>query len=460
MTIIVCDPDEKWCSTVVKTFMQLNEPAQGVQNGKDCQLKIFQNKCECLILDLATEKHSALEVLKYVRINYPGVKVILTVIDPKTLEDMGMTPEDAGKLEIAKILVKPYTLDDIITAKNEALVSAGWIDILDTDDLVAGEQFSASNDEFTRINFSNFSYDKNALFDIFIRMTTNTYVKVLGQGNKIERAKLNKFMSDKNTNSIYFKTHDRIAYIKYLNDLILKNKNSTEVTSEIKFLNSKDLIEKYIEESFTVGLKPELIDEGKKICTTVMDFVHNNQELVDILKLLDDKNKDLYTHSFLTTFFSFLIIKNLRWASQRTVQAVALAALFHDIGKLKLKPELLEKSVPNMNKDELNEYQKHPQYGTEILEHVSGIGQATLQIIYQHHEYMDGTGFPNQLTLTKIYPLAKVVITSNLFARYMADNKLTAIEALRAFIPNKTEMIKHDPDIIKALILSFIKAKK
>lgn len=458
MTVLISDPEEEWRESVVKTFLQINESAIGVDNGKDCQLKIFQNKVECLFLDLNTEKHTAIEVLKYIRLSYPTIKVILTVKDLKKLDDLGLTPEDASKLGISKILVKPCSLDDYIKAKNEVFLSASWRNILDSETANPDEEISAEDNEFTKIEIGSLSFDNAAIFDHYIRLGPNNYRKIIARGDKVNTLQLEKYLKTDRDIYLYFKTYDRIIYINYLNDLISKNKQSS-IPNKLKLQYAKDLVEKYIEESHTTGIRPQLVEEGKKICNNMLEIIQQNDDLAETFKNLEDKCPSTFSHCFLTTFFAILISKNLDWTSERTLQSIAFGSLFHDIGKLKLRPELQNKPSHLMTKDELSEYMLHPQFGVDLLEGIDGVNQATKQIVYQHHEYMDGLGFPNQLTLTKIYPLAKVVITANLFANHITKNKSTALDGLRTFILDKKQIAKHDPEIIRALINSFIKRK-
>lgn len=74
-------------------------------------------------------------------------------------------------------------------------------------------------------------------------------------------------------------------------------------------------------------------------------------------------------------------------------EIIYLAALFHDIGKLRIPLEILR--APRVLTDEETEImKKHPAYGEELASEY-GLPSQVCQFIRQHHEHMDGTGYPD-----------------------------------------------------------------
>ncbi|MFA5511494.1 MAG: HD domain-containing phosphohydrolase [Candidatus Kapaibacterium sp.] len=91
------------------------------------------------------------------------------------------------------------------------------------------------------------------------------------------------------------------------------------------------------------------------------------------------------------------------------IMEVRIAGLLHDIGKLGFPDTCLYKYTSEMTESEYSRYKKHPELGMHLLEPYelfANIGE----IIFQHHEKLDGSGFPGQLTGGKIHPAAKIII--------------------------------------------------
>ena len=219
----------------------------------------------------------------------------------------------------------------------------------------------------------------------------------------------------------------------------------------------KNLTEKYIEETYTEGLKPQLMEEGKKICQNMFDFIQSDPDLAGLMSDYQEHGKDAYTHIFLTSFISVIICKNLNWTGLKIIELAAFGSLLHDIGMLKLSDEIRAKEVSELNREELSLYQSHPRLGAELLQKYPLITEPVRQIVYQHHEYINGSGFPKGLTGMKIYPLAKVVALGNEFSNFLITKQMPPLQCLSSFIPDKERIEKFDPSIVKALVQGFIK---
>ena len=89
------------------------------------------------------------------------------------------------------------------------------------------------------------------------------------------------------------------------------------------------------------------------------------------------------------------------------VKKASIAGMMHDIGKVAMGVQLIEKSAP-LTKDEWEEVMQHAEVGYKIIgssEEMFDISEA----IFEHHEKYDGTGYPRGIRLTEISQLARIV---------------------------------------------------
>ena len=460
MSILICDPDMAWSEKVRKYFTQLNLIADIANNGKECQLKIYKNKYECVILDIDTVHHSGAEVLKFIRLNFPMIRVVMTVSSSKRLDELQIAKEDLSNMGVSTLLVKPYGLDKILSVVEEQNFHSSWKSIIENDVLEEELEVTAQDNEFTKIDLHIMSLDNAAIFDCYVRLTKNKYIKIFNRGDIFNKERIAKHFASSKDKSIYFKTKDRSVYINFMNDFILKTVKSNEATTSKKVLLAKSLTEKYIEEVYTKGLHPQLMNEGKKVCENMYDIILGSKDLAILMRDYRENGNDDLAHCFLTSFFSVMIAKNLNWKSSRTIEAVALGGLIHDIGKLKLDRKIRSKKVSELTDFELAQYKRHPELGADLLQNCPGISESVIQIVYQHHEFMGGDGFPNKLSGGKIYPLAKVVGLANAFVHDMIELNTNPLDTIKALISNRNKVLRFDPIIVKALISSFIKSEE
>jgi HD domain len=78
------------------------------------------------------------------------------------------------------------------------------------------------------------------------------------------------------------------------------------------------------------------------------------------------------------------------------LRSLAVGGLLHDIGKLSVPDEVLKKPGP-LDKDEYAVIQRHPEHGRRLLRELGGFGEGVLRLVHDHHERLDGSGYPSGL---------------------------------------------------------------
>lgn len=117
-------------------------------------------------------------------------------------------------------------------------------------------------------------------------------------------------------------------------------------------------------------------------------------------------NFRLIKHSMNVAFFSYLAAKKMK-LSRMQCRNVFFAGLLHDIGKIKLDKKILNK------KDKLTSWEyeyikRHVILGVQLLRKYS-VPKVITDIVEQHHEREDGTGYPKGLADNEICTEAKII---------------------------------------------------
>ncbi|MNP15623.1 Cyclic di-GMP phosphodiesterase response regulator RpfG [compost metagenome] len=92
----------------------------------------------------------------------------------------------------------------------------------------------------------------------------------------------------------------------------------------------------------------------------------------------------------------------------------AFAGLFHDIGNIKVDPSILYKP-DTLTTGEIEEMRQHTKYGYHILKNITAVNEGVRLAALQHHEKIDGTGYPMHVNATKIHIYAKIVGLVDIF---------------------------------------------
>lgn len=452
---LISDPDTRLVSDIKRQFEKDGIVIEVAHDGKQAQLMTYNNQYDAFLLDMETKNHTALEVLKYCTVNKPGLKIILSAKSKDYFVSFGLKDSDLKKAGIDDVLYKPYQLNDLKKIF-EGKEKSTWKNIKEKSSTSNNNIIVEINDEeLTKIPINDFVSGKIVIFDCFVKMNNKKYTKIFNQGENFNQEKFSSFKNE-TIKHLYFFKKDRAQFISFMNDLTEKIIDSEKIDIGTKVKATKNLTEKYLEEVYIQNISKNTVDEGIAIISKIEKLIAKNKDLSYFMDQYEEFNPEDFGHLFLVTFFSTIIAQNLEWGSPSTTEKIAFGSMLHDIGKLKLPLEIAEMDALKMSDKQFNLYKQHPRLGAEILYNSRGVPEPVRQIVFQHHELVNGSGFPNGLSGIKIYPLAKIVSLADYFANLLKREKCKPLEALRIFIPDKYEIVKFDAEIIKSLISGFI----
>ncbi len=135
------------------------------------------------------------------------------------------------------------------------------------------------------------------------------------------------------------------------------------------------------------------------------------------------------------------------------LEALEWGGLLHDVGKIGVPDHVLLKQE-KLNKEERMMMNAHPVLGAEIIGKVSRLS-AELPIIRHHHEWFNGSGYPDRLVGDEIPPLARILHVADSFeamtaARPYRMTPLTAEQAVGEL--RKFAGIQFDPKVVDAFV--------
>ena len=137
---------------------------------------------------------------------------------------------------------------------------------------------------------------------------------------------------------------------------------------------------------------------------TNLDMIINSLKVLD--KILETKDPYTFGHTRRVSIIAERIAKELSWEENRILE-LKMSAELHDIGKILIPLEILNK--PGKLSDlEYKMVQEHVQQSYNMLKPYSFPSQLP-EAIYQHHERLDGKGYPRGLLSDKILPEAKIL---------------------------------------------------
>ncbi|MEN6586315.1 MAG: HD domain-containing phosphohydrolase [Sulfuricella sp.] len=169
--------------------------------------------------------------------------------------------------------------------------------------------------------------------------------------------------------------------------------------------------------------------------------------------LMNDKiaGEDVYYHSLNVAVLAMMLGREAGLPAEE-VSLLGMGALFHDVGKSRIPDKILLKAEP-LNHAERALYRLHCHMGEEIAKQL-GLAPRAIDIIAQHHETMNGKGYPQGLQGSKISRLARIVAIVNAYDNYCnridPNDSLTPHEALAHMYSREREL--YDTRLLKLFI--------
>ncbi len=461
LKILLVDPDEKWLNEA-KAFLTVQMyDVNIVSNGRDAQLALYNDKYFAVIMNHDVQNHSCLQVLKFIKTNYTNQRVIIVVNDQSIVDSGAVTEEKLLKLGAAGMAVRPFEVSYLkeLLEGHQSLgdLMAG---VTKKEGVSAEQEVSMVDENFSRVKIDEFYSSQAVLFDIYVKLTANKYLKILHAGDTFSKERIDKYKNEKKLEYLYFHNSDRRKFIQYNNHLANRLIENKSVPTYNKVNQLKNVSEKYIEEAFTVGVKPQVIEQGKEVCESVYKLIENENDLYQTLRSFQNFDPNAYSHAFLVTLYATAIIKQFEWQSKTTIETTAMACMFHDIGKMMLPKEFLELRPKDMTPEQFELYKKHPELGLQVVESNRAINNSIKQIILQHHEAYDGTGFPFEKKGNKILTLANIVCLVDDFVHIMIDHKLQPTDALKKILADKEGVKRYNTMLIEKFIRVFVDPSK
>ncbi|WP_078429539.1 HD-GYP domain-containing protein [Alkalihalobacterium alkalinitrilicum] len=163
------------------------------------------------------------------------------------------------------------------------------------------------------------------------------------------------------------------------------------------------------------------------------------------------KKDYLYHHAVFVGILSALIAKSLNYTKAEWIQ-VGLAGVMADIGMSKVSIKILEKVGPLSN-EEFEEVKKHPIKSYNMLKGQKTITDTVLLTILQHHERIDGSGYPMGVESNKIHVFSQIVAVADVYHAMTSERhyrtKQSAFKVLEAL--RQDEFGKFQPIVVDSL---------
>jgi len=250
---------------------------------------------------------------------------------------------------------------------------------------------------------------------------------------------------------------DESSYSSY-QAYLFENLDAWLVEPRIPGILKTAVIAEYFHSRFTIGFKGKsirsMLDSCSECCKhlgLLGQHMHvNGRNFQRVLR----HDASFVTHAVNTAMYSYLIAESIGYSSEMIIE-VCVGAMMHDVGKI--QPGLLDGTfsggATNSTEWMPRVAQFHPIEGFRRLCHEPGVTEIQLLMAYQHHEKIDGKGFPVGLTSTEIHDASKICSVANRYDGLTSErpnrHAMTRMAAFRVMNSEKNTAL--DSEMIQCL---------
>lgn len=211
--------------------------------------------------------------------------------------------------------------------------------------------------------------------------------------------------------------------------------NNIEKLYSLNIINSK-------EKNKILKKQEDYFKSINDIAEELLNNILENKNL--LVSLVDIKSMDMYTyqHCVNVAVISLVLGIGLQLPKSELID-LCTGALLHDIGKVFIPKDLITKEGP-LTYEEFLKIKDHPRLGYDYINKSPSIKSCIKVIALQHHERIDGLGYPNALKGDEINKLAKIVSIADVYDALTSDRcyrrALCASDALEYIMANVNKL--------------------
>lgn len=279
--------------------------------------------------------------------------------------------------------------------------------------------------------------------DLYVKTSVGKKTKYVlyYKGNNIFEDEKKEDLIRRNIHKLFIPKNGKARYMQYieanLKDIISDKMEEKEVKVKVAYEVGINMV-KDIFANETIESK--LIDRTKDWMFTMIDFILENDRVYSNIARIMQYDESVPVHCVNTTVIGLLFAR-YTGLDIKSINALGMGLLLHDIGLIKLKKNNISDEHIKTEDNKESDVWQHPLLGAAILDKTRRFAPETLELIRQHHEYVDGTGYPYNLKGREINQLAKYTKIIDEYDLLMTVEKVKNAENPHYVVLNK--MVNH-----------------
>ena len=287
--------------------------------------------------------------------------------------------------------------------------------------------------EYIPVRVSTLRGEQKIPFQLFVKIGAK-HILYIKEGANFEGERLKKLKAKKLRKMFILPEHEE-AYRAYVTQNIEMAYDQSSGTLESRSQIIQGIQEVSAEEVMENPDNEKIYQQTKVGTNRYVDFLLNEDQAIQSILNIENTDQNIAHHGVSVSTYAVALAQKMGQLDLPSIKMLALGSLIHDMAHFK-KPETFFPHLAEITPEQKELYRSHPLEGASCLKDQNHIDPQVINIILQHHETIDGEGFPNRLRDSKIDPLALITGLANALDRMISFEKASKEDAAKSLLVN------------------------
>ncbi len=242
--------------------------------------------------------------------------------------------------------------------------------------------------------------------DIFIRISPEANPVLFCSATCIPRATDLEKLAERTAHRLFIREDDcsRLQHYLRANWVALIQDDTQPIERRVSLLSS--MVRDILNDAFATRDTQRICQAADQLAVESQRLLGSHPVTIQQLSAVLHHDYATFTHSANVAMFALLLAREIGF-DETQQHDIVRGALLHDLGKLYVDEKILVKPG-RLTPEELKQIHQHPTTGFSLLVDEQDMSLGVLMMVYQHHEQMDGGGYPVGVSGDEIHPYARL----------------------------------------------------
>lgn len=410
--VVVVDDEEPFRDIVHVVLESQGIEAQFFNNGRAAYDFLLKNGADIIISDYQMPEMDGKEL--FLRLKEEGKSVPVFILMTGASDILSET--QAKRMGVQGYLEKPFTMSAMLGLLTEL---DGMIDT------------KLNLNLYRKVPTNLLVAQQIVPYDIYHLLNKSKMIKLLHSGQLFSRERLDSYRKKK-LKSVYIRKSDFIAFADFHLGLANKKQVDGVVVSKEEF--TRELSEMIFDQAYLEGVDQELFTQSQKCMQQAVEHLASSEPARTLMADYKKSSEDLFLHSLTVATLSVMLAIKVGYSDPSELIELAMAGLFHDIGKSDLPVNLEQLSkvgVGRVSKDPDN----HARKSALLIEQSGQATESLTKMVLQHENCRETCALKEKSLVARSHLLGVSNKLSNLMVVYKTKNTINVIDSMKVTEP-------------------------